>query len=271
MLSSSGGNRQCSTENSAAPTRVPGPSTSSRFRDGSFSADEDAQSAKPFNRQEHRIKVQEMIVAKGYNPGPKAFNCNPPNARYFVIKSYTEDDVHKSLKYGIWASTEIGNRRLNQAYLESHTSGPVYLFYSVNASGHFCGIAEMQTGVDWDTSSQVWAQEGKWKGTFEVRWIFVKDIPNAVLRHLRVVNNENKPVTNSRDTQELMPDVGREMLRIFSEFKSRTCILDDWVWYDQREEEEHMRKQGGGNGKGGYTSSSGIVSGSASGAEDDGE
>ncbi|KAI8805706.1 YTH domain-containing protein, partial [Cladochytrium replicatum] len=145
--------------------------------------------------------------------------------RYFVIKSYTEDDVHKSLKYGIWASTEIGNRRLNQAYLESHASGPVYLFYSVNASGHFCGIAEMKTGVDWDTSSQVWAQEGKWKGTFEVRWIFVKDIPNAVLRHLRVVNNENKPVTNSRDTQELMPDVGREMLRIFGEFKSRTCIL----------------------------------------------
>ena len=27
--------------------------------------------------------------------------------------------------------------------------------------------------------------------------------------------NENKPVTSSRDTQEIQPDVGAEMLRIF--------------------------------------------------------
>ena len=42
-------------------------------------------------------------------------------------------------------------------------------------------------------------------------------------------------MTNSRDTQELPPDVGREMLRIFSEYRSRTCIMDDWNWYDERE------------------------------------
>ena len=27
----------------------------------------------------------------------------------FVIKSYSEDDVHKSIKYGVWASTDTGN------------------------------------------------------------------------------------------------------------------------------------------------------------------
>lgn len=42
-------------------------------------------------------------------------------------------------------------------------------------------------------------------------------------------------MTNSRDTQELPPDVGREMLRIFNEYRSRTCIMDDWNWYDERE------------------------------------
>ncbi|KAI8805707.1 hypothetical protein BJ742DRAFT_401170 [Cladochytrium replicatum] len=81
MMLASDGNRPCSTETSGAPARVPGGATSSRYRDGSFSADEDAPSGKPLNRQEHRIKVQEMIVAKGYNPGPKAFNCNPSNVR----------------------------------------------------------------------------------------------------------------------------------------------------------------------------------------------
>ena len=44
-----------------------------------------------------------------------------------------EDDVHKSLKFNIWASTEIGNRRLDKAYRESSRAGPIYLFFSVNA------------------------------------------------------------------------------------------------------------------------------------------
>ncbi|CAJ0651589.1 9282_t:CDS:2 [Entrophospora sp. SA101] len=179
------------------------------------------------------------IAAKGYNP--KNFNCKPTHARYFVIKSYTEDDVHKSLKYDIWASTEIGNRRLDKAFRESADKGPIYLFFSVNASGHFCGMAQMLTPVDYTTSSSVWAQD-KWKGVFNVKWIFVKDIPNGQLRHIRVVNNENKPVTNSRDTQELYTEPGREMLKIFYEYRSKTSILDDFEFYDKRQVE--MRKDG---------------------------
>ncbi|KAL1915124.1 uncharacterized protein VTP21DRAFT_7605 [Calcarisporiella thermophila] len=172
-----------------------------------------------------------------YNLNPKIFNLKPANARYFVIKSYTEDDIHKSLKYGIWASTEIGNRRLDKAFQENEGKGPVYLFFSVNASGHFCGMGQMLTAVDYSTNSTVWAQD-KWKGVFNVRWIFVKDVPNAALRHIRVVNNDNKPVTNSRDTQELLPEAGREVLRILFEYKSRTSILDDFEWYDARQQSE---------------------------------
>lgn len=54
-------------------------------------------------------------------------------ARYFVIKSYTEDDVHKSLKYEIWSSTDPGNKRLDKAFKETNGRGPIYLFFSVNA------------------------------------------------------------------------------------------------------------------------------------------
>jgi hypothetical protein len=56
--------------------------------------------------------------------------------RCFVIKSFTEDDVHKSIKYNVWSSTQSGNRRLDQAYRDaSSKGGPVYLFFSVNKSG----------------------------------------------------------------------------------------------------------------------------------------
>lgn len=107
-------------------------------------------------------------------------------ARFFVIKSYTEDDVHKSLKYEIWSSTEPGNKRLDKAFKDTAGRGPIYLFFSVNASGHFCGMAEMLTPVDYTRSSTVWASD-KWKGVFKVRWIFVRDIPNSNLRHIKLL------------------------------------------------------------------------------------
>jgi hypothetical protein len=46
-------------------------------------------------------------------------------------------------------------------------------------------MAEMLTPVDYSRSSTVWASD-KWKGVFKVRWIFVRDIPNAQLRHIRL-------------------------------------------------------------------------------------
>jgi len=176
------------------------------------------------------VDVPSLIVSKGYNPA--SFDIRPQSARYFVIKSYTEDDVHKSLKYEIWSSTDPGNKRLDKAFKECAGRGPIYLFFSVNASGHFCGMAEMLTPVDYTRSSTVWAQD-KWKGVFKVRWIFVRDIPNANLRHIRLNNTqERKPVTNSRDTQELLPEAGHEMLRIFFTHPARTSLLQDFAFYE---------------------------------------
>lgn len=176
------------------------------------------------------VDVPSLIAAKGYNP--QTFDTRPAFARYFVIKSYTEDDVHKSLKYEIWSSTDPGNKRLDKAFKECAGRGPIYLFFSVNGSGHFCGMAEMLTPVDYTRSSTVWASD-KWKGVFKVRWIFVRDIPNISLRHIKLNNTqERKPVTNSRDTQELLPDAGMEMLRIFFTHPARTSLLQDFAFYE---------------------------------------
>lgn len=196
-----------------------------------------------------------MIAMNGYNP--TQFDLNPKHARFFVIKSYTEDDVHKSLKYNIWASTELGNQRLDKAFNESANKGPIYLFFSVNASGHFCGMAQMLTHVDYATSSSVWSQNDKWKGVFKLRWIFIKDIPNSTLRHIKLLNtNEKKPVTNSRDTTELLDDAGKEMLNIFFQFNSRTSLLQDFDFY-----EIQSIQKGGSGGSGGVGGFGGVSSG----------
>lgn len=59
-------------------------------------------------------------------------------ARFFVIKSYSEDDVHKSIKYGVWSSTPNGNKKLSSAYEEAQRISvnngvkcPIFLFFSV--------------------------------------------------------------------------------------------------------------------------------------------
>lgn len=99
----------------------------------------------------------------------------------------------------------------------------------------------------------MWAQD-KWKGIFEVKWIFVRDVPSAyvpialllycffplipivsALRHIRLTNTpECKPITNSRDTQELPYEAGTEVLQIFLDHqtKSKTSLLQDFAYYE---------------------------------------
>eukprot|EP00696_Hemimastix_kukwesjijk_P016654 gnl/Hemi2/5136_TR1794_c0_g1_i1.p1 gnl/Hemi2/5136_TR1794_c0_g1~~gnl/Hemi2/5136_TR1794_c0_g1_i1.p1 ORF type:complete len:469 (-),score=143.40 gnl/Hemi2/5136_TR1794_c0_g1_i1:250-1656(-) len=159
---------------------------------------------------------------------PSSFPCSPASARFFIIKSYSEEDVHKSINHNVWASTDNGNRRLNSAFHESSAAGPIYLFFSVNASGRFVGMAQMTSGVDFSRKLNVWAQD-KWSGCFSVKWIFLKDIQNSQLRHITLPNNEGKPVTNSRDTQEVPQPQGHELLVAFAGAKVRTSILDRLV------------------------------------------
>jgi len=68
-------------------------------------------------------EVLDLIPHDETNYNPADFNCKPTNARCFVIKSYSEEDVHKSIKFNVWTSTEHGNKRLDRAYKE--TRGPV--------------------------------------------------------------------------------------------------------------------------------------------------
>ncbi|KAI4344851.1 hypothetical protein L6164_012038 [Bauhinia variegata] len=165
------------------------------------------------------------------------FPENYADAKIFIIKSYSEDDVHKSIKYNVWASTQNGNKKLDAAYQEAQQKSggcPVFLFFSVNTSGQFVGLAEMIGPVDFNKSVEYWQQD-KWNGCFPLKWHIVKDVPNNLLRHITLDNNENKPVTNSRDTQEVLLEPGLKMIKIFKEYTSRTCILDDFGFYETRQ------------------------------------
>ncbi|KAI7979074.1 YTH domain-containing protein ECT2 [Camellia lanceoleosa] len=148
-----------------------------------------------------------IIYTDQYNKDD--FPVDYVNLKFFVIKSYSEDDVHKGIKYNVWSSTPNGKKKLQSAYEDAQriASGeprgcPIFLFFSVNASGQFCGVAEMTGPVDFHKDMDFWQQD-KWSGSFPVKWHIIKDVPNPNFRHIILENNENKPVTNSRDTQEM--------------------------------------------------------------------
>lgn len=64
------------------------------------------------------VVVEDLQLKHNYNP--KEFDLSAKNARFFVIKSYSEDDIHRSIKYEIWCSTEHGNKRLDAAFRERY-------------------------------------------------------------------------------------------------------------------------------------------------------
>ena len=158
------------------------------------------------------------------------------NARFFVIKSYTEDDVHKSMKYQVWSSTTEGNKRLNEAYRKCVEENiPLLLFFSVNASGQFVGLCKMCSEVSFEEKLGHWSQFEKWPGKFKVEWLYIKDIPNKQFKSIFVPTNDYKPVTNSRDAQEIPLQEGLKVLKIFQTYKHEASLLDEFEAYDTEE------------------------------------
>lgn len=46
--------------------------------------------------------------------------------RFFVMKTSSEDDIHRSIKYNVWSGADHGNRRLDAVWREgTRTNKPI--------------------------------------------------------------------------------------------------------------------------------------------------
>ena len=161
------------------------------------------------------------------------------NSKFFVIKSFSEEDVHKSIKYGVWSSSKNGNLTLNNGFnITKEKNGNVYLFYSCNGSGRFCGVAKMKTPVDENKTFEFWTQDNKWPGLFEVEWLFIKDVPFKEFKDIIITmkDGEVKPVSNSRDTQEIPYEQGKIMIEKIEIYQNSNTILEHFEFYDLRQD-----------------------------------
>lgn len=48
------------------------------------------------------------LLKDKYNRTDFVENCT--DAKFFIIKSYCEGDIYKSIKYNVWSSTPSGNK-----------------------------------------------------------------------------------------------------------------------------------------------------------------
>lgn len=159
--------------------------------------------------------------------------------QFFVIKSFSEEDVHKAVKYKVWSSTLTGNKTLSNAYnITKEQKGEVYLFYSCNGSGRFIGVAKMASPVDEENTFMYWTQDSKWKGLFDIDWVFIKDVPFKAFKNINITMKDSqvKPVTYSRDTQQIPFEEGKKMLGIVETFINSNTILEHFEYYDLRQE-----------------------------------
>lgn len=99
---------------------------------------------------------------------------NFKNATFFIIRSKKFDDVHKSLKYGVWTSSAYNNKKFNRAFMQN--GGEVYFLFTCLTCDFFVGMAKMVHLIDQSREFAYWGEIGKWRGLCQVDWIFLRDV-----------------------------------------------------------------------------------------------
>ncbi|KAF7258270.1 hypothetical protein EG68_04390 [Paragonimus skrjabini miyazakii] len=93
-------------------------------------------------------------------------------------------------------------------------AGHILLFFSVRSSGYLSGVAEMIGPVNPQKRRSIW-NDTRFRGEIPVRWLYVKNVPNNLLKHILIESHDNRPVTGLRDASEILPAAkGEEVLRI---------------------------------------------------------
>lgn len=167
------------------------------------------------------------------------------SSTFYVIKSFSEEDVHKSIKYGVWSSSKNGNQTLTNSFnLTKEKNGSVYLFFSCNGSGRFVGVARMKSPCDNEKSFEYWTQDEKWPGLFEVEWLFIKDVPFREFKNIIITmkDGETKPISNARDVQEVPFANAKTMVEIFENYQNTNTILEHFEYYDVRQDNYEKAK-----------------------------
>ncbi|KAK3692303.1 YT521-B-like domain-containing protein [Podospora appendiculata] len=133
------------------------------------------------------------------------------DTRFFIVKSFNEDNVLKCMEDGVWATQTKNGQLLTTAFANCQN---VILFFSINKSRAFQGFARMATTPSPDTPRPKWMNGIHWDTSppFRVEWLSKVPVEFFRIGHLKNSYNENMPVLVGKDGQEIEEKCGRELL-----------------------------------------------------------
>eukprot|EP01012_Entosiphon_sulcatum_P042459 TRINITY_DN564_c0_g1_i1.p1 TRINITY_DN564_c0_g1~~TRINITY_DN564_c0_g1_i1.p1 ORF type:complete len:622 (-),score=86.73 TRINITY_DN564_c0_g1_i1:68-1933(-) len=205
--------------------------------------------AKPKDPQEMRRAVEAM-TAKGL-PG-HLWDVNRPDletpqwARFFIVKPTGPSDVHRSIKYSVWSSSDSGAKRLSRGWQEAQGRGPVFLVFGVQGTNSVVGMCALTSDfADVQTRPELWLDE-RWRGKFGVKWLVIKDIPHSAFKHINI-NLADPPQDAGVRREAVLLDVpidkGFELLKVIMTFRHKSSFLDNWATCEKLQEREDVERR----------------------------
>lgn len=173
-------------------------------------------------RDEPVVKVEEDEEKTKFDALKKDHNMKLKyvfrNARYFLVKSNNYENIALAKAKGVWSTPPQNEAKLNMAYKACRQ---VILIFSVKESGRFQGYARLCGEVDKDHPPVRWVlppgmSDRAFNGVFKIDWVNRNELAFAKAGHLRNSWNEDKPVKIGRDGQEIDPNTGETLCRLFA-------------------------------------------------------
>jgi len=193
--------------------------------------------AQDYSSQESILKAFPHL--QGVNDPNFCQNSISNNAHFYILRSSNDDNIHKAVKYQIWSTTAAGKTILSEAWNEFTKKGmapEIYLIFTVVNTNHCLGIAKMTSDIKPNESFMYWWEPMKWFGTFQIKWLFLKDIHSSQFDHIKEDAFSTSSFINLKDSTKLTTTNGKEIVRTFHEYSLRSNIFESFAYMDQRED-----------------------------------
>ncbi|UNI18118.1 hypothetical protein JDV02_004408 [Purpureocillium takamizusanense] len=136
------------------------------------------------------------------------------DSRFFLVKCFNTSNVYMSQRDGLWVTQAKNGPTFTEAFQQCES---VLLFFSINKSHGFQGVARMVSAPDASIPKPDWIANVNLSAVthpFRVDWIVRSEADFDRFAGLRNPLNEGRCVVIGRDGQEYPARVGRRMMEL---------------------------------------------------------
>lgn len=147
--------------------------------------------------------------SRGFNKGGKG------DTRYFIVKSFNEDNVLKCIADSVWTTQLQNGPTFKEAFENSKN---VILVFSINKSRAFQGYARMES-LPGTVEIPKWQESINWEsaGAFKVKWLVICSTRFHRIGHLKNAFNDNQAVLIGKDGQEIEENCGAGLIELIDD------------------------------------------------------